>query len=325
MLAAEVQISKSGEFRRFRDGHLHKGVKVWGFEWSYLEVNPTAAHAPLILLPGTSGTAQYFFRVLALLESRGVRALAVTPPPTWTAAEFALQFTNFLDAIHVTSAHLLGVSLGGYLALHVAHAFPVRVSSLILCNAFSDTANFARSPLFIASLSVLPEFYLKSYLLAAFPSTSAHPEVLDFVVEQVDSLSGEEMAARLALNVTEDAVPALPPALAAEADKRVTLLESADSVVLPRSMRARLDAFCGPAARRVAIKEGADFPFLTRAGDIIDAVLIHLLQLGVTVAPAPRPRVVNGRQVVLFDDAAIDEAVADLVVTSAHKDARGSG
>lgn len=56
----------------------------------------------------------------------------------------------------------------------------------------------------------MPDFYLKQMLLKSFPRASAYPEVVDFVVEQMDELQQEDIASRLTLNCTPGKVRTLP-------------------------------------------------------------------------------------------------------------------
>lgn len=71
-------------------------------------------------------------------------------------------------------------------------------------------SNFAQSSWCVASLAYMPDFYLKQMLLKSFPRSSAYPQVVDFVVEQLDELQQEDIASRLTLNCTPGKVRTLP-------------------------------------------------------------------------------------------------------------------
>ena len=62
-------------------------------------------------------------RVL-LLDNRGVGESDVPPGP-YTVAEFAADAVAVVDAAGVERSHVLGVSLGGYIAQEIALSYPV--------------------------------------------------------------------------------------------------------------------------------------------------------------------------------------------------------
>lgn len=69
--------------------------------WITYEVNSKAAGSPLILIHGTSGTAEYFFRLLAALESSGMRVIATQFPDYWSTREFAEGTVHFMKAMGI--------------------------------------------------------------------------------------------------------------------------------------------------------------------------------------------------------------------------------
>lgn len=75
--------------------------------------------------------------------------------------------------------------------------FSSRVESIVLCNSFASTKPFQQSTKWF---SVMPEFALKKHLLDSFPRTSLFPHAVDFMVDQVEALSRQELLGRLMLN-----------------------------------------------------------------------------------------------------------------------------
>lgn len=70
------------------------------------------------------------FRVL-LLDNRGVGE-SDAPPGPYTVAELAADAVAMLDDAGVDRAHVLGVSLGGFIAQEIALSYPERVDRLVL-------------------------------------------------------------------------------------------------------------------------------------------------------------------------------------------------
>lgn len=72
------------------------------------------------------------FRVL-LVDNRGVGESDVPPGP-YTVRQMAFDAVAVLDAADVERAHVLGVSLGGYIAQELALSHAGRVARLVLCS-----------------------------------------------------------------------------------------------------------------------------------------------------------------------------------------------
>lgn len=70
------------------------------------------------------------FRVL-LVDNRGVGE-SDAPPGPYTVAELAADAVAVLDHAGVARAHVLGVSLGGFIAQEIALSYPERVARLVL-------------------------------------------------------------------------------------------------------------------------------------------------------------------------------------------------
>lgn len=56
------------------------------------------------------------------------------PPPPYTIRDHAADLAGLLDALHVEQAILVGISVGGMIALEFAATSPERVQRLVLCD-----------------------------------------------------------------------------------------------------------------------------------------------------------------------------------------------
>lgn len=98
---------------------------------------------PLVLLHGNGENSGYFqnqtgffaeyFRVIAV-DTRGHGESPRGAAP-FTLAQFAEDLREFLDALGIEKAHILGFSDGGNIALLFALSYPQRVEKLILNGA----------------------------------------------------------------------------------------------------------------------------------------------------------------------------------------------
>ena len=109
-----------------------------GLEMAY-EVH--GAGPPLVMLHGatTSGREQFAglapilaqgFRVY-LPDARGHAGTASDPADRWTTTDLVADLDAFVDAIGISTFHLLGYSMGGMTALHYASTFPARLRTLV--------------------------------------------------------------------------------------------------------------------------------------------------------------------------------------------------
>ena len=57
--------------------------------------------------------------------------------------EFGQAFDRFLEHLSISTVHLYGCGLGGFLAQYYASNFPKRVLSLLLESAYIDTKKYA--------------------------------------------------------------------------------------------------------------------------------------------------------------------------------------
>lgn len=96
---------------------------------------------PLLLLHGAGANALAWladiaawsahFRVYAV-DLIGEPGLSAPSRPPLTSSNYAHWLGEVMDALSLERAHLLGVSLGGWLAIDFATRFPQRVSRLVL-------------------------------------------------------------------------------------------------------------------------------------------------------------------------------------------------
>jgi len=104
------------------------------------------AGPPVVLLPGWGCSAYLFRRNLPALAAAGARAIAVElpgqgwsdhpdAPGAWTLEERAVHAMDAMDALALDRVMLVGLSLGGGIAVRVALRSPERVSKLALLDA----------------------------------------------------------------------------------------------------------------------------------------------------------------------------------------------
>lgn len=120
----------------------------------------------VLLIHGNVASSLWWERVMGLLPP-GVRTVAPDlrgcgdsdkPAPPWSMADLAEDIDQFMEAVGLRKAVVVGHSLGGGVALHLAVAHPKAVEKLVLINpapaeglvtpaaAYAQIAVMAKSP-----------------------------------------------------------------------------------------------------------------------------------------------------------------------------------
>ncbi|KAG4206495.1 hypothetical protein ERO13_A03G012000v2 [Gossypium hirsutum] len=273
--------SAPGDYIHFKSQvPLHK-IPIGTKQWRYYDFGPKVV-PPLICLPGTAGTADVYYKQIMSLSMKGYRVISVDIPCVWNHQEWIQSFEKFLDAIDVHHIHLYGTSLGGFLAQLFAQHRPRRVKSLILSNTFLETSSFSAAMRWAPIVGWAPSFLLKRYILTGIHDGPQEPFIadsVDFVVSQVETLSRDDLASRLAFTVDNASVGPL-----LLSDSFITIMDTNDYSSIPQELKDQLGERY-PAARRAYLKTGADFPFLSRPDEVNLHLQLHLRRVGVEAKP----------------------------------------
>lgn len=118
-----------------------KNIQVNGIKVGYLDAGP-ASGLPVIFIHGFPFSKEMWEKQLsALCESHRVIAYDVRGhgesergAAQFSIAQFADDLFFFMDALKIEKAILVGLSMGGYIALHAIQQQPQRIAGLILCD-----------------------------------------------------------------------------------------------------------------------------------------------------------------------------------------------
>lgn len=110
----------------------------------HLEFNPTAPTA-IVLLHGLGANGEswqlqtpFFAQAGYRIIAPDLRSFGKSPYPGHTSiAEMAQDVCELLEHLKIARAHILGISLGGTVALQFALDYPDRVQKLVLVNTFA--------------------------------------------------------------------------------------------------------------------------------------------------------------------------------------------
>lgn len=146
----KTSVFKTKEGRDKVRAYYNRILGQFPFEQRYVETTfgrtflLTAGHAsnpPVILLHGSCSNSAFWFPEIMVLSAQfrvyavdiiGEAGNSEEYRPDLTSGAFALWMRDVLDALSLERAVLVGNSLGGWMALKFATAYPDRVSRLIL-------------------------------------------------------------------------------------------------------------------------------------------------------------------------------------------------
>lgn len=168
---------------------LVNGIKL------YYEVHGTGE--PLLLIEGLGYASWSWFRQIEVLsnaygvvsfDNRGV-GQSDKPDIPYSIELMADDVARLLESLSIEKAHILGVSMGGYIAQQLAIKYPQKVKSLVLgCTSFGGphsiplTEEALQSMLKVEGLSA-EEVIRQGFKAAISPKfISAYPEVVDQLV-----------------------------------------------------------------------------------------------------------------------------------------------
>ncbi|KAL5004592.1 hypothetical protein ScPMuIL_018048 [Solemya velum] len=273
------EVIKSQEYQSFRGSVPQKkfivdedNTKVW----TLYDAGPRSVKCPLFCFPPASGTADVFFRQVIFLSSLGYRVIAAEYPVYWNMREFCEGFRKLLDMLQLDKVHIFGASLGGFLAQKFAEytSKSPRVASLILCNSFYDTSIFQQTNS-APTFWMMPALFLKKMVMGSFEKGLVDSNIadsVDFLVDKLDGLSQQELASRLTLNCMSCYIE---PQKLDSLD--ITLLDVFDDCALSEGVREEMYK-CYPNAKRAHMKDGGNFPYLSRSDDVNIFLRIHLMK-----------------------------------------------
>ena len=266
-------MASADRLEQFQRRHAEEAVDIGGAVWRYRR---TGKRSPaLLMLPGAQGTGDLFYETALRLGDR-LDVITATYPAVADAERLADGVPGLLDALGLDRAHLLGSSLGGYVAQLVAARHAERVETLFLANTFCDPGvHQAASP--------TPEAFAKSdapalmsgmlgRMLAAPEPTPAHGELkaalraLMGPVQTADTLKSRVLAVLLARPVPPLPIP----------DERIVLIDDDDDPSIPPPMRAQMrQGYAG--AELHVLNGGGHYPAILRAADYARVIEERLL------------------------------------------------
>lgn len=246
--------------------------------WCYYDINSKKENI-VIFLHGVCGTAGCYFYQLDNLSTLGFRVISLQYPCYNNLKDWMKNMCNILEYLNIKKAHFFASDLGGYLIQLYAKLYPSKVESLILCNSYRKTDNFAS----IASLrsiygkfySFLPHVLLKKIILENYIYLNyEHVDLkemnsLEFMSNEIDLISASDLGGRISLQLSSDNIDKIYMN-----DKCITILQTLNNIY-PDSLNDDMKK-AYPLAKYAIMKSGGNFPYLSRHEEVNMYILVHL-------------------------------------------------
>lgn len=251
--------------------------------WSYYDINVKNENV-IIFLHGICGTAGCFFYQMDYLSKLKCRILSLQYPCYSYIEDWIKNLCNLLEYLNIKEAHFFATDLGGYLIQLYAKLYPSKIKSLILCNSYRRTEDFAT----VASLrniygkvySFLPHIILKNIMIEEYIYVNnrlnmdlKEKNALEFMSNELDVIPASDLGGRISLQLSSEIVDSIYVS-----DKVITLIQSPNNMLTDRMNEDMRKAY--PRAKHALMKSGGHFPFLSRHEEVNLYILIHLRNNG---------------------------------------------
>lgn len=238
--------------------------------WRYHDVG--AGEETVVFLHGMGASGDIWFQQIEALRER-FRCIAVTYPPLPNLDRLRFGILGILEKEEISSAHLVGTSMGGYLAQYLAAKEPARIRKVVMGNTFPpNEAIFRRARMGVKYLPWVPEWAILAGMRrnaerVLFPAAGDSELVKAYLYEQTCGVMRKpDLIARCACLCQTFTPPDLDklgiPALVIEAD---------NDPLVDAGLREMLRSAYPSAAVR-PFNEAGHFPCLNRAAEYTRAL-----------------------------------------------------
>ncbi len=260
-LSAQVPEDVRQSLLDFRADYPLQHVQVDGLDWEYLVLGE--GEETVLFLHGMTGAYDIWWQqMLALMPD--YRVISLTYPPADTLEAMSKGVIAILDAEGIRRTHVVGSSLGGYLAQYLMQTHPDRLDKVVLANTFppNDVLR-AKNEKIIALLPFLPEWavmrvFRQSFTDDIYPAAGYSELVLAYLLEQASGRMSKAQVIARAKAVIEPFAPAEATSLP------LLIIEADNDPLVEASLRAALRETY-PTAEVQTLHGAGHFPYLNEA------------------------------------------------------------
>ncbi|VUZ52832.1 unnamed protein product [Hymenolepis diminuta] len=238
-------------------------IKIDKYTIDMYDTGPREISCPIVCLPPTTCDASIFYKVQTFLSNEKFRIISMNYPETYTTNAFCEVFLKLLDELHLVAVHIVGASLGGFLAQKFCEfcaASSGRVKSLILCNTYTDTycfeTRYSAKMFWLLPLPMLRMTF--EYPCVSDNADNEIKEASKSARDQCNKMSQGELASRLTMACRTNIVAT------EELQKAdITIIEVGDIETSYKNQYSSVHR-AYPEAKVASLDTGGHFPFLSR-------------------------------------------------------------
>ncbi len=248
-----TDIASSAMDKPWRLDDQIRRIRVQDAEWSYVDTGGNGA--AILLLPGSVGTCEVFFKTLAALGG-AFRLVAANYPGISDPAKLADGLAGLQKALGLERALIVGSSFSAYWLQHFAARHPESVNKLLLGNGFVEGAPLRAHPLFDPALLSQPADVIQR---TWFDRVAAAP-ASELRELQLDMLRGRQSAEVLRSRLVS-VIEAGPAPRSIVPESRIVLLDCDDDPIITPAMRAAFRE-SHPGAVHRPLQSGGHYPHI---------------------------------------------------------------
>ncbi len=258
-LYAKVNPDSVQSLLAFRRAYPPKRLEIDGAVWDYVVVgNGTKT---VLLIHGMTGAYDIWWQQIEALKPN-YRIISVTYPPLPSLQEVQKGLSVILKTEGVEEFHLVGTSLGGYIAQYLLVHPPGTIRSVVLCCTFPPNDLIARKNRRLGTLlPFLPEWLVMGFLRrnteqVVYPASGRDELTLAFLNEMGYGRMRKAHVVQRYRCIIEKFSPATPAV-------PVLIIESDNDPLIEPSLRKQLKATY-PNAEVYTFSGAGHFPYLNR-------------------------------------------------------------
>jgi maspardin len=273
---AKVDPGITLSLQTFRAVHPAKSLKIKEVAWEYAAFGE--GQETILFLHGMTGAYDIWWQQMEGLQHR-YRVISVTYPAVDSLEALSGGVLAVLDAEGVKQAHIVGTSLGGYLAQYLVAYHRDRVLRAVFSNTFPPNDLIAEKNKTIgALLPFLPEWLVidvlrSSFVKGVYPASGNDELTLAFLMEiGAGRMSKAQVEGRFHCVVQPFTAPDLDvlkiPVLIIEAD---------NDPLVEKVLREQLKSTY-PSAEVWTLPAAGHFPYLNRAQAYTDMIATFIFK-----------------------------------------------
>ncbi|MCA9930732.1 MAG: alpha/beta hydrolase [Anaerolineales bacterium] len=267
-----VDAKTAVSLQTFRQTHPPQTVSSDGKLWEYIVFGD--GDEAILFLHGMAGAYDIWWQVMSDLAA-DYRVISVTYPPVDSLAGMAKGITAVLDAEQIGAVHLVGSSLGGYLAQYMVANHSERVKTAVFANTFPPNDIISKQYKTLGGLlPYVPEWLLTIVLIGnagatLYPAAGRSELVKAYAIEQAyGRMSKAQFLARYyaVIDTFEPPQPTMP----------VMIIEADNDPLVNETLRQMLKETYPEAVVQTLHKVG-HFPYLNEP-DLYTQLLFQFIK-----------------------------------------------